>query len=463
MTTLSQTTAGEDPPEARDVTRKLSRYVVAMRFQDLPEAVRHEIGRSLLNWLGVAVGGSRHQAVEIALAAVMPFSGPPQAGIFGRSERLDVINAALINGISSHVFDFDDTDLLTAIHPSAPVMPTVLALAELNPVSGRDLVTAIAMGFEIECRLGRAVQPALGAIGWHPTGVVGVFGAAIAAGKLLGLDEERMCHAVGLAATQPVGVREMFGSMTKSFHPGRAAQNGLLAAFLAAKGYTSSFQGIEAKCGWARVVSTKQDWQSIADGLGEDYEIYRNSYKPFACGLVVHPVIDGCIQLRNEHNLTADMIERIVLDVDPIVLQLTNKRTPRTGLEGKFSVYYVAALAIVAGCAGEAQFSNGMVCDPVITALRDRVSVTANPSIAKQQARVRIHLRDGRVLDRFVAEAIGSVKNPMSDAALEAKFMDLADAILPADRTRRLIDLCRSVERLADAGDVARAATPGSS
>jgi 2-methylcitrate dehydratase PrpD len=126
-------------------------------------------------------------------------------------------------------------------------------------------------------------------------------------------------------------------------------------------------------------------------------------------------------------------------------------------------VYYVAALAIVAGCAGEAQFSNGMVCDPVITALRDRVSVTANPSIAKQQARVRIHLRDGRVLDRFVAEAIGSVKNPMSDAALEAKFMDLADAILPADRTRRLIDLCRSVERLADAGDVARAATPGSS
>jgi 2-methylcitrate dehydratase PrpD len=413
--------------------------------------------------LGVAVGGSRHQAVEIALAAVMPFSGPPQAGIFGRLERLDVINAALINGISSHVFDFDDTDLLTAIHPSAPVMPTVLALAELNPVSGRDLVTAIAMGFEIECRLGRAVQPALGAIGWHPTGVVGVFGAAIAAGKLLGLDEERMCHAVGLAATQPVGVREMFGSMTKSFHPGRAAQNGLLAAFLAAKGYTSSFQGIEAKCGWARVVSTKQDWQSIADGLGEDYEIYRNSYKPFACGLVVHPVIDGCIQLRNEHNLTADMIERIVLDVDPIVLQLTNKRTPRTGLEGKFSVYYVAALAIVAGCAGEAQFSNGMVCDPVITALRDRVSVTANPSIAKQQARVRIHLRDGRVLDRFVAEAIGSVKNPMSDAALEAKFMDLADAILPADRTRRLIDLCRSVERLADAGDVARAATPGSS
>jgi 2-methylcitrate dehydratase PrpD len=463
MSTLFQTTAGEDPQEARDITRKLARYVVTTCFQDLPEGVRHEIGRSLVNWLGVAIGGSRHEAVEIALAAVTPFSGPPQASLVGRSERLDVLNAALINGISSHVFDFDDTDLMTAIHPSAPVMPTVLALAELNPVSGRDLVTAIAMGFEVECRLGRAVQPALGAIGWHPTGVVGVFGAAVAAGKLLGIDEERMCHAVGLAATQPIGVREMFGSMTKSFHPGRAAQNGLLAAFLAGKGYTSSLQGIEAKCGWARLVSAKQDWRAITDGLGEDYEIYRNSYKPFACGLVVHPVIDGCIQLRNEHNLTADMIERIVLDVDPIVLELTNKRTPQTGLEGKFSVYYVAALAVVAGCAGEAQFSNRMVCDPVITALRDRVSVAANPSIAKQQARVQIHLKDGRVLTRFIAEAVGSIKNPMNDAALDAKFMDLADGILPADRRRRLIDLCRSVERLADAGDVARAATTGSS
>src|SRR5262249_27047159 len=265
MRTLSETTAPEDPPEARDVTRKLARYVVATRFQDLPEGVRREIGRSLLNWLGVAVGGSRHEAVEIALAAGTPFSGPPQASLFGRSQRLDVINAALINGISSHVFDFDDTDLLTAVHPSAPVMPTVLALAELNPVSGRDLVTAIAIGFEVECRLGRAVQPTLGAIGWHPIGVVGVFCAAIGSCTLLWLDEERMCHAVGLAATQPVGVREMFGSMTKSFHPGRAAQNGLLAAFLAEKGYTSSLQGIEAKCGWARVVSSKQDWQAITD------------------------------------------------------------------------------------------------------------------------------------------------------------------------------------------------------
>ena len=458
MTTPSPTIAGGDPAEARDITRKLAHHVVAAHFEELPERVLREVRRAVLNWMGAAVGGSRHEAVEIALAAVMPFCGPPQASVFGRSERIDVMNAALINGISSHVLDFDDTDLLTAVHPSAPVVPTALALAELKHVSGADLVTAIVMGIEAECRIARAVQPALGAIGWHPTGITGVFGAAIAAGKLLGLDEPRMCHAIGLAATQPVGIREMFGSMTKSFHPGRAAQNGLLAAFLAEKGYTSSLQGIEAKRGWARVVSVEQDWRSITDRLGETYEIYRNTYKPFACGLVVHPVIDGCIQLRNKHNLTAEMIERIVLEVDPIVPELTGIRAPKTGLEGKFSVYYVAALAIVAGRAGEAQFSDDMVRDPVIAALSDRVTATADPSIAKQQARVRVHLRDGRILELFIEEAVGSVKNPMNDAALETKFMDLTDGVLPVDKTRRLMDLCWSIDRLGDAGDLARAA-----
>jgi 2-methylcitrate dehydratase PrpD len=294
--------------------------------------------------------------------------------------------------------------------------------------------------------------------GWHATGSVGAFGAAVAASKLLGLDETRMCHAIGLAATQPVGLREMFGSMTKSFHPGRAAQNGLLAALLAEKGYTSSLQGIEARRGWANVLSTKRDYAAITEGLGSHYEISRNSYKPFACGLVVHPVIDGCIQLRNENNLTADMIDRIDLGIHPIVLELTSNRTPRTGLEGKFSVYYAAAIGIVAGRAGEAQFSDAQVRDPVVMALRDRVETAVDPSLTQDQARVKIRLKDQRVLERFVAHAVGSVDNPMSDAALDAKFTDLASGILPDDQARRLLALCRGAERLDDAGDIARAA-----
>jgi 2-methylcitrate dehydratase PrpD len=465
LPSLSAAVAGVNPEAAtaKDVTKRLARYVVATRFEDLPEAVRKEVGRSLLNWMGVAVGGSRHATVEIALAAVKPFAGAPQAGLFGRSERLDVMNAAFINAISSHVFDFDDTDLTTAVHPSAPVAPTLLALAEYRRVSGREFVAAMVMGIEAECRIARAVQPAHGEIGWHATGTAGAFGAAIAAGKILALDEVRMAHAIGLAATQPVGIREMFGSMTKSFHPGRAAQNGMLAAFLAEKGYTSSLQGIEAKRGWANVVSTEQNYEAITDKLGGEYEIYRNTYKPFACGLVVHPVIDGCIQLRNEHKLTADVIESIGLAVHPIVMELTSKKNPQTGLEGKFSVYYVAALAIVAGRAGEHEFSDAAVRDPVVGALHNRVTTTIDSTLAQDQARVKIQLRDGRVIEQFIAHAIGSVKNPMSDAALESKFVDLTAGILPAHQARKLLELCRTAEKLADSGDIARAAATSQS
>ncbi len=227
---------------------------------------------------------------------------------------------------------------------------------------------------------------------------------------------------------------------------------------LAEKGYTSSLQGIEAKRGWANVLSTARNYHAITDNLGSSYEIYRNSYKPFACGLVVHAVIDGCIQLRNENHLTADMIDRIDLGVHPIVLELTSKRTPQNGLEGKFSVYYAAAIAIVAGRAGEQQFTDAMVRDPIVVALRDRVETTVDPSLKQDQARVKIRLKDGRVLERFIVHAVGSVEVPMSDTQLDAKFEDLVGEILPADHMRRLMALCHGVEKLDDAGDVARAA-----
>jgi 2-methylcitrate dehydratase PrpD len=442
-----------------EVTQTLARYLVAARFEDLPQSVRKEAARSLLNWMSVAVGGSRHEAVEMALAAVAPFAGAAQATVLGRTERLDIMHAALLNGISSHVFDFDDTDLTTAVHPSAPVLPVLLALAEYRTVSGRDFINAMVLGIEAECRIARAVTPTHQAVGWHPTGSVGSFGAAVAAGKIIGLDETRMCHAIGLAATQPVGIREMFGSMTKSFHPGRAAQNGMLAALLAEKGYTSSLQGIEAKRGWANVLSTAHDYDAITANFGTRYEILRNSYKPFACGLVVHPVIDGCIQLRDEYELTAAMIDRIDLAIHPIVLELTSNRTPHTGLEGKFSVYHAAAIGIVAGRAGEPQFSDALARDAVVTALRLRVETAVDPSLSQDQARVTIKLNDGRVLERFVAHAVGSVENPMTDAQLEAKFSELAAGILTDDRARRLMQLCRDAEQLHDAGDIARAAT----
>ena len=227
--------------EARTgVTRALARYVVEARYAEVPPAVRKEAQRTLLNWMGCAVGGSRHATLDAAISALAPFSGPPQAAVLGRRVRMDVLHASLMNGISSHVFDFDDTHLKTVIHPAGPVVSGLLALSEFRPMSGADFLHALILGVEVECRIGNAVYPAHYDRGWHITGTAGVFGAAAACGKALGLTEQQMVWALGLAATQPVGLREMFGSMTKSFHPGRAAQNGLTAALLAARNFTST-------------------------------------------------------------------------------------------------------------------------------------------------------------------------------------------------------------------------------
>ena len=405
------------------------------------------------------MGGSRHETVDVAIAALAPFSGPAQASVLGRRERLDILHASLMNGISSHVFDFDDTHLKTVIHPAGPVVSALLALAEHRPISGRDFLTSMVVGIEAECRIGNAVYPAHYDRGWHITGTAGVFGAAAACGRSLGLSEQQMLWALGLAATQPVGLREMFGTMTKSFHPGRAAQNGLTAALLASRGFTSTEAALEGKSGWANVLSTSRDYRR-SPPISATLEISLNTYKPFACGIVIHPTIDACIQLRNEHRLTADAIERIDLRVHPLVLELTGKKTPATGLESKFSVYFAAALAIVAGSAGVRDFSDANAKNPSIVGLRDRVTTTIDPTLKEEQVHVTIVLKDGRRLEKHIEHVVGSVERPMSDADLEAKFRGLAEGVLPLDQTRTLMTRCWEVERLVNAAEIAAAARP---
>ncbi len=441
-----------------DVTRRLAQYVVGAKATDLPVAVRKEARRTLLNYIGCAVGGSAHETVDIAVRALAPFSGPARASLLGRRERFDILHAALINGIASHVFDFDDTHLKTIIHPGGPVISAILALAEQQPVSGSEFLNALVLGVEAECRIGNAVYPDHYDTGWHITGTAGVFGAAAAAGKLLGLDRRRMAWALGLAATQPVGLREMFGTMTKSFHPGRAAQNGLTAALLAQAGFTSSEQALEAPRGWAPVVSTKRDYEEITRGLGATYEIALNTYKPFACGIVIHPAIDAALQLRREHGLIPDQIERIDLRVHPLVLELTGKKRPQVGLEGKFSVYHSVAVAMVEGAAGPRQYTDRAVRDPAVVALRGRVLAAVDPTVREEQVRMVMVLKDGRKLEKAIDHAFGSVERPMTDADLEGKFMDLSRGVLSSAAARRLMALCWSVEDLPDVGAVARAA-----
>jgi 2-methylcitrate dehydratase PrpD len=441
-----------------EVTQALARYAVEVRLADLPDAVRAQGVRTLLNWTGCAIGGSRHEAVDKAIAALAPFCGAREAQIPGRAERLDIFQAALVSGISSHVLDYDDTHLKTVIHPAGPVASAILAWAQHRPTRGAEFLNALLLGVETECRIGNAVYPSHYEMGWHITGTCGCFGSALACGRLMGLSTQQMRWALGLAASQPVGLKVQFGSMTKSFHPGRAAQNGLLAALLAAQGYTSDEAALENRDGWGQALSREHDWSQVTAELGSRFESALNTYKPFACGIVTHPGIDAAIQLRDDYGLKPSQIDAIELQANPLVLSLTGKADPQSGLDAKFSIYYCIAAGIVFGAAGERQFTDAAVRDPQAVALRRRVRVHTDPGIGAEQADLTIHLSDGRVLTRHIEHAIGSLERPMSNAALEAKFTDLAEGILSPQRIRNAIDLCHRVGELDDAAQIARAA-----
>jgi len=448
--------APKGPPPA-PVTHIIARYAATAPLEDVPANVRKEATRTLLNWVGCAVGGSREDAPTHAVAALAPFSGPPQASLFGRKERLDALHAAMVNGISSHVLDYDDTHLRTIIHPAGPVASALTAWAEYHPVSGAELMHALILGCEIECRIGNSVFPEHYAMGWHITGSCGVFGSAVAMGRILKLNEQQMTWAVGIAASQPVGLKVQFGSDTKSFHPGRAAQNGMVAALLAQQGYTASEVAMEGFDGWGQALSTRHDWSEITDGLGQRYETALNTYKPFACGIVAHPAIDAAIQLRNAEHLAPDQIKAVALKVHPLVLNLMGKTEPRTGLEGKFSIYHAVAVALVTGRGGEQAFTDRAVTDPAVIGVRQKVTTTIDPAIKPDQVDMTITLADGRTLHKFIEHAVGSQQNPMSDAQLADKFSGLAEEILPDAQIRKLMDLCWQVWDLKDAGDITRA------
>lgn len=438
-------------------TRALARYGVASRFDDLPAAVVHEARRALVNWAGCAIGASGHQTVENAWHALRPFAGASQATLLGRAERTDILHAALLNGISSHVFDFDDTHPVSLVHPSGPVASAILALGEWRHASGRDLINAFVTGVEVECRVATAVLPAHYEVGWHITATAGVFGAAAASARLLGLSEQQTVWALGLAATQAAGLREMFGSMGKSLHPGRAAQNGLAAALLAQSDFTSAETGIEGKRGFAHVLSTTVDLSRCAEDLGTRYELPQNTYKPYACGLVIHPAIDGCVQLRDAPGVSPEAVKRIDLLVHPLVLELTGKTAPRNGLEGKFSVFHSAAVALIDGAGTEAQFSDARVNAPEVVALREKVHAQVDPALALEAARVRLILQDGSTRELAIDHCSGSRERPLTDAQLDDKFRAQCRAVIGARRTEAALALLRRLDEVDDVRACGRA------
>lgn len=441
-------------------TKSLAAYLVASRWDDLPRDVPHEARRALLNYVGCAIGGSPHPAVATAIRALGPFSGERTAAVIGRPERLDPLQASLMNGISSHVEDYDDTTPKNYSHTTSPVASALFAYASANRVAGRAFVEAFILGFEAASRAGNAVYPAHYDVGWHMTGTIGVIGAAAAIGRLIGLTEQQMVWALGLAATQSAGLREMFGSMGKAFHPGRSAQSGYMAAVLAREGFTAGERGLEGPRGFAHVMASGRDLSRITAGLGVDFDLRDNTYKPFPCGIVNHPTIDACIQIRQQERYDPASIVAVRLRVAPLVLDLCNQQGITKGLQGKFSVYHGAAVGLVRGKAGLREYTDEAVNDPQVKRVREAATAVGDLAISEDQARVEVELSDGRRFTRFVEQSLGNVHKPLSDRQLEEKFRDQAVLVLPEAAVDAAIGLCWRIDQLEDVGELVAATVP---
>ena len=441
-------------------TRRLAEFVADSKWSDIPPAARREGVRGLLNYVGCALGGATDEAVSLAVEVLAPTFGSPRAGIIGRRERCDILNAAFLNAISANVLEYDDTHLPTVMHPAAPVAPGVFALAEARGAGGEDLLHAFILGVEIGCRVGNAVMPHHYRRGAHITATCGIFGAAAAAGKLIGLDPLRMAWALGHAATQSAGLVESLGSMSKSIGVGNAAKNGLAAALFAEAGFTAAETAIEGKYGFAVVASDTVDLAKATAGLGQTWEILSNAYKPYPCGVVLFPVIDACIELRQRIEVPFDRIARVLVRGHPLLRERTDRPNVSDGRSAKVSLQHSVAIALLQGAASLAQYTDAAVADPAVRALRDNVHAQDDAAIPVEAAVVELVLADGKGLSEHVRAGRGTPGRPMTDIELDAKVGELAAFGAPFIDVPTLIATIREIATLGDAAHVMRMTVP---
>ena len=413
--------------EALSATQSLARFITESRFEALPEALRHEGRRSILNHIGCALGVARDPAVVTALEIMRESSGKAVASVYGQREKLGVMEAAFVNAIASNLLDYDDTHLRTVIHPSAPVAPAVFALAEETGATGAEVLHAFLLGGEVACRIGNAVSPGHYARGWHITASTGVFGAAAAAARLLRLSAEQTADALGIAASQSGSIVENLATAAKNIGVGNAARNGILAARFAARGYRAAPLSIEGPLGWARAMGDEAQVKEITEGLGQRWEIARNTYKPYAAGIVFHAVIDACLELRETLGAAVTQIARVTVAGDALLLA-RGDRVVRNERDTRVSIHHCAAIALALGRADVADFEMPAVQDTELAALRAKVVAECDASLPRGAARVTIALANGSTHQAYVEHPRGSAERPLSDAELAAKYR--ANAVL---------------------------------
>ncbi len=431
----------------KDITRILSRYVCDSRFDALPAAVQHEGVRAFVNWMGCAAGGSREDDVLLMRDHLAEFNGAADTTVVGHRAQIDSLNAAFINSMSSGALAFNDTHFTTVAHPTAPVVAVLLALAQRQAMTGKQLLHALILGVEVQCRVGNilCVPPAESHVGLSMKGLAGVIGGAVAAGKALGLDEQGMTAAIGHAANQAAGLREAQSTMASHFTYGHGARCGLTAALLAARGFDCSDSMIEGAKGFAVSFGTRPNLDVAVDKLGEAFEMSSIAYKPYPSGFVVHPIIDACLEIARTPSFDPAQIAhiaRVELSANPLAEKLTNRVAPRDRGQALVSFQHWAAVSLIYQAAGIAQVTDAVVNEPRVETLRHKVTCTSDASLGREAARARVVFDNGKILEARVAHCRGSVQRPLTDDDVSEKALAQLRTVYPARAADDILAHC---------------------
>lgn len=446
--------AGELRHAAGSASNIIAEFAATAAWEDLPPAVRHEAKRALVNLFATALAGCRDPGVLAAESVFARFRSSDDCTVIGRPGRTDMLHAASLNAMSANVFDFDDTHVPTIIHPTAPVAPALFALAQTRRVSGRELLAALAVGIEVECRLGNAVSPWHYQRGWHITATCGVFGAAAACGRLLGLDAQGIRWALGNASAQSSGLVETLGTMSKSIGVGNASSNGLLSALLAAEGFSGPEQPFEGARGFLRVMGEGVDANTLCQGWGEHWELMNNTYKPYPCGVVLNPVIEACLTLHHKEGVRLTDVVEVTLTGHPLLRERTARPAPLLGRQSQVSALHAVAVALARGRAGLDEFSDAGVADPALGGHAFTLRFVDDVSMSVEAATVALKLRGGDQRTCHVPVARGSLDAPLADADLGRKLQDLCAWGASGCDAAALLEALWSLDTHEDAGAV---------
>ena len=453
------------------ITSNIVQFVLDMKFEDIPPEAIRIVKRCVLDGLGLILAGSNQTCTEVLIKSFESLNQIEGATAFGsKPVNYPVAIAALINGTAGHAMDWDDTQLSSSpdrifgllTHPTIPPLAASLAVSEtLEHVSGKDFLTAFLAGFEVECKIAEAIHPTHYKQGFHSSGTIGVFGATIAAAKLLDLNAEQLRYAIGMASSMGSGIRVNFGTMTKPLHVGMASQNGVTTALLAKGGFEANMDALDGPWGFFQVQGGGVDREKIVGCLGDPYSIVDPgvSVKPYPCGSLTHPSLDAMLALVIENDLQPQDIKEVVLFAGSNILNPIRYETARDELEAKFCMPFLLAAIAISRKAGRKEFTNEFVRSPQIQSFMERVRTEFDPEIEalgwdKMRSRVEITLRDGVKLIRNSGGYRGGPDLPLSDDELQAKFHDCTEELLAPSTRHEIFETTASLETLDDIQDL---------